>query len=244
MLKKGLIFVSLITIKIPVTCGWRHLIMYPMTDPFTKWASEDEKIVFYTQSSQCGGTGKILIDGEYQYFFWNGDIYEGILCYFPETEATAVYKLESVGETIFSQPKNDEVLLYGKSADTPITGLDSVTIYKNDYDDELDAKNFIDTTFINDELNIRLHYRFGDYLGDFAPYIITTDSSFKKANYHGIEFKFLEDKHFSMNYENKISLGTYTTTKENISLIFEENQIFEIDGNNLELALKPDKYFY
>lgn len=219
------IFPSLLTLR---GC----IYMYPINEkPYVKWVNEDNSLILYVGPSTLGGNGKILIDGTYETFFWQGGDYEGMICYFPNLGISTKYAIKSIGgNLLFTKPKNNEAYIYGLYDDSPLIGKNSIKIYKQEYDIEYDAKNFLSVYFINEELNIKIEYGINVKNREHSNDCPRT----KGYTPHSVLYlKFLDEMKFTMEYYDKNANGTYETSKSNLVLTFEHNEIFNIEGSNL-----------
>lgn len=188
-----------------------------MNESFTKWMSEDGRLMFYANYSKHGGNGKAFIDNEFQSFLWqrNGD---EILCYFLETNTTASYEIKPS-----SKNTSNKAYLKGESESTPISGKETIKIFEDEFNETIDAKYCINTYFTNDELGLEFKYSL-DFENKTISLNVTTGS-----NYTGIKLDFLENQAFSMAYDGKNAAGNYYTSKTNLLFTFKTNEIFDND---------------
>lgn len=206
----------------------------PMEVPFTKWANEDNSLIFYVQYSKCGGNGQALIDSKYEYFLWDCSNYNGLECYFPSLDLYTIYRVENIdGVGFFSNPNENVVYIRGKTSEAPVTGTDRLKFIKQEFDIELDAGNFLSTRFINSDLDIQIHYHIND-----KKLLVSSEHKFLE-----LKLEFLENKNFSMDYYGKKANGSYETSDTNVFFIFDENQIFDITANYLCFDIEAVVYF-
>lgn len=218
---------------------------FPLIVPFTRWESEDGSLVFNIQYSMCGGNGYASIDNEKKYFLWESYNYE-LSCYFPNNEIFATYVVKPVYSGMFWQRLADEAIITGKYIDTPVIGENSIRINKKKFNDERDAKNYVYTRFINEELDLCIYYYLDFNFENWNTVVdgkLVENMNNKLRNvwsktHENLIFSFLENGKFEMVEDEKITSGNYSTLDDSIRLSFSKNEIFDVDGTVFTLQLE------
>ena len=230
---KKIVLVFIVGVFQLTSCGY-----YVSWNKYSKWKSDDESLILFAfDQSQCG-YGLMKNHGHYNDVYWrlaNGN-FRTFFCFFNISDNNgdfyhATFHLEKnywQNTFILSSivPSADDF----KDLDMEFWKEKSITMHQCDIDESfIDAKYFKSTLFCsetNTYFGYSGHYFYSEY------YFLYHDGKYY--------LYFLSDYNFAMKNKNNeiLSIGTYSTKKDEVNLFFIKDAIFGLQENTMSLIVK------
>lgn len=203
-----------------------------INESFVSYASKDGKMIINVQASKGGGNGKIMIDGELKKFYWlhyDSEVLVGlrVVMYIPDLPAKNIEDgvIHTVTDIVTREASKKVIKLTPRGSSNEYLTED-VLLYKQDLEEnEIDAKNFYNCYLKNETFKITISMHFSASVRDWM--VVTWNSN------NSVLFRFEDNGAFEFKLDSLKSTGTYTTTKTNVNLHFEADEIFNLNVTDL-----------